>query len=282
MELEKFIEITGLDPDSARDLRAALADDSLQPVIEDFRNHVFTNHPDGADLTAKYGFRRASLAALAASYYTVPYAVKLYAKLGWPREILAESMKDIGIWARHFRRNYGFTGLQQASWCNTHFQAEVLQFGRLQCNTSCEFFMDLVIDGKTVLHKGDPVINIHIPEAGPLLPELCQDSFRRMRRFFAEYRPGYHWKAAVCTSWFLDPQLKQLLPPDSNILKFQALGTPFSYGEGESDAVFRVFGVKGTDAPLITSLQHRMFDFIQKGGKFHHAGIYIPREKFGV
>lgn len=132
-----------------------------------------------------------------------------------------------------------------------------------------------------VLSPGDPVINIHIPECGPLNPEACRDSMRRAREFFAKYLPEYPWKAFFCDSWLLDPQLQKILPPESNILAFQrgAYLIPFP---GEADTIFRCFGVKAArdgigTVPLRTSLQHTLVKFLKDGGRFHYGAFFILR-----
>jgi hypothetical protein len=134
---------------------------------------------------------------------------------------------------------------------------------------------------EVALAPGDPVINTHIPESGPLKPVDCRKSIFRARDFFAKYLPDYPWKAIVCDSWLLDPQLPKILPPTSNILAFQnaAYLLPFP---GEADTVFRCFGVKGArdgvaTVPLRTSLQHTFAKFLKDGHRFHYGSGVLLR-----
>jgi hypothetical protein len=62
---------------------------------------------------------------------------------------------------------------------------------------------------------------VHIPEARPLDPEGCDDSFAQARSFFPRYFPEHGFRVATCTSWLLDDQLAQYLLPSSNIVRFQ-------------------------------------------------------------
>lgn len=71
-----------------------------------------------------------------------------------------------------------------------------------------------------VLSPGDPVISIHIPAAGSLNPELVNESLEKAVAFFGKYYPDYKYKAFVCYSWLMDPQLVDLLGPEKNISKF--------------------------------------------------------------
>jgi hypothetical protein len=51
--------------------------------------------------------------------------------------------------------------------------------------------------------------------------EDCRDSLRQAYAFFARYSPERPIKASFCHTWFFTPQLQQLLPPQSNVVRFQ-------------------------------------------------------------
>ena len=70
------------------------------------------------------------------------------------------------------------------------------------------------------LSPGDPVISVHIPANGSLNPESVDESLEKATIFFRKYYPDYEYKAFVCYSWLMDPQLIDLLGPDKNISKF--------------------------------------------------------------
>jgi hypothetical protein len=61
--------------------------------------------------------------------------------------------------------------------------------------------------------------NTHIPEAGPLDPAACDESFAVAEKFFRA-RGDDSTRAFVCHSWLLDDQLAEYLPAESNILRF--------------------------------------------------------------
>jgi hypothetical protein len=93
-----------------------------------------------------------------------------------------------------------------------------------------------------VLRCGDPVISIHIPEEGRLQPEAVDEAISNAKEFVKKYYPNYSYKAFVCYSWLLDPQLENLLPQNSNIVKFSRRFekvTMKSKGNGALDFVFR-------------------------------------------
>ncbi len=138
-------------------------------------------------------------------------------------------------------------------------------------------------DWEDFLKPGDPVIQLHIPADGPLLPELALDSCRKMLQFHREVLKREP-KAFVCESWLLDPMFAQLLPEQSNILKFQRLGYCLPGFAGESELVRRVFGEKavggGVDAvPHRTSMQRIFADYLKGGGHARNGAFFIPFEK---
>jgi hypothetical protein len=71
------------------------------------------------------------------------------------------------------------------------------------------------------LRPGEPALGVHIPEGGPLDPAACDESLAAARTFFPDHLPDRASRVATCTSWLLDDQLAGLLPPASNIVRFQ-------------------------------------------------------------
>ena len=129
------------------------------------------------------------------------------------------------------------------------------------------------------LQDNDPVINLHIPESGPLSLSSCAKSVEAMREFFLAKYPEYKFKAFVCFSWLLDGQLHNVLPPESNIIKFQNAGYVFPF-TASSDAVFRVFGTKAAQngyksVPHTSSMQRRLANYLDLGNRFRQGGIFL-------
>ncbi len=82
-------------------------------------------------------------------------------------------------------------------------------------------------DWHIALSGNDPVLSIHIPAGQKLSFALCESSYARAREIFTECYSDFGYKAFVCFSWLMDPQLALLLPPDSNIITFQSKFTRF-------------------------------------------------------
>lgn len=115
-----------------------------------------------------------------------------------------------------------------------------------------------------------PVISIHIPSDSVLTPQNCSASLESAKAFFAAHFPEYEGKDYLCHSWLLAPELKSLLPPDSNIILFQHrfLLKDVDYSETEyMDWVFKARNVPIADLPENTTLQKNMKRHLLNGGK---------------
>jgi len=142
-----------------------------------------------------------------------------YLSRGVGEDILLDTLSDVVIWTNTYSELKGELWLGETGWLKRHMSMTLFRLGRLQFG-----FGEAEADVPEIgLSKGDPIMEIHIPEGPALTPEACQDSIARARAFFAEYYPEYEYKCFTCHSWLLDDSLKELLSPDSNILRFQEL-----------------------------------------------------------
>lgn len=112
---------------------------------------------------------------------------------------------------------------------------------------------------------GEGLLDVHIPETGlPLDSAACDASFRRAREIY----PDHH--TAQCTSWLLDPQLAEALPPASNIVRFQRRFELRHEGRDANDDVLRfVFHTYARDLDRLTprtTLEHALADRMRAGG----------------
>lgn len=194
-----------------------------------------------------YFYVRVFLAAL-------PTIRARHAALGIPEEISRATLADLGNKMAIYRRTHGVGGLDRQSWLVRHFRGTLFRLGRLQ--------FDML----------GPVLDVHIPEDGPLSPEACEESFRAARPFFARYL-GRDYQRAVCRSWLLDPQLTRFLGEDSNIIRFQRRFRPTGQLEdGDHDVlefVFRRHPASLAELPQRTALQRAVVAHLRAGGHWH-------------
>lgn len=134
-------------------------------------------------------------------------------------------------------------------WLEMVWEGKLAELGRLQ-------FED----------RGDGVLDVHIPETGPLDPAACDASFARAREVY----PDHH--TAVCTSWLLDPALAEVLPADSNIVRFQRrFELTSDGGDANADVLRFVFHTRDPDLDKLsprTTLERALVERMRAGGRW--------------
>jgi hypothetical protein len=191
---------------------------------------------------------------------------------GIDEEISWRSLSDLGQQAWVHRRTYGDFGLHTYGWLRIAWSGALYWLGRLQFNLTH--------------FDGDWVVSTHIPEAGPLTPEAVAESLGWARTFFAEHFGDYPTRLFHCHSWLLDPQLVEVLPAESNMVRFQQLWQLRGEGrEADADAIFFVFRRRGEvdhdRLPRDTSLQRAIIDRILDGGHWYVWGGVVDQDRFG-
>jgi hypothetical protein len=114
--------------------------------------------------------------------------------------------------------------------------------------------------------RANGVLAVHIPESGPLTPAACDASFRRAREVFPERH------VASCHSWLLDPQLADVLPADSNIVRFQhRFELTDEGGDGNADVLRFVFHTSDPALDKLvptTTLERALVEHMREGGQW--------------
>ncbi|WP_305787216.1 acyltransferase domain-containing protein [Symbioplanes lichenis] len=175
---------------------------------------------------------------------------------------LADLGRNLAIDRRMHRE--GWPVMQ--SWLTLHVRGALYELGRLQH------------------HRGTTAVSLHIPEAGPLTPEAIDASLDQARAFFPRHFPDERYEAFACGSWLLDPQLREYLPEDSNIIRFQRRFELEPYEEPEGlDAdvevlrfVFRSLTTPLDRLPRRTALQRAVGDHLRAGRHWQWRQGRIP------
>ena len=203
-----------------------------------------------------------------------------YKEKNIPVEILIDTLKDIVIWNNIWSDLKNELYLGECKWLSNHLSGKLFKLGRLQfCMGKAE--IDMSDEG---IKKGDNVIEVHIPECGPLNIEDCAKSIEWAKKFFKEYFPEFKYKCFTCHSWLLDDSLKEILKPESNILAFQNM---FDIKEKEeSDAILKyVFRWNTTRRKLAKEFAASSFAVNVKaralrGGKFYENLGILKNSKY--
>lgn len=126
---------------------------------------------------------------------------------------------------------------------------------------------------------GDAGLEMHIPADGKMDIDACGDALQQALAFYPRYFPELPpARAFFCCSWLLDAQYEQLLPAESNIVRFLREFYCYPIPSDDSDPFFRVFGPNLTDrgtAPRDTTLRRAMLDFTAAGHGLHMAAGII-------
>lgn len=129
-----------------------------------------------------------------------------------------------------------------------------------------------------VLSPGDSILEVHIPAGAKLLHEQCGESMRKAMTFFPTYFPKNHFTGFTCLSWLLDPQFQDIMPENSNIVKFQKEFYLLPALSDDNETLRRVFGEIPPDltkAPRDTSLRKAILDHTLAGNHMRASAGFI-------
>lgn len=196
---------------------------------------------------------------------------------GFTEDIWRDTIPDLN-WHAHDGADGSYwldTVPNSYGWHCTIISGDVIQLGRLQFQkiASPEDYPGLSIK------KGDTLANMHIPANGPLDIDACKASLEKAREVLPPIFGKFN--AFFCESWLLNPVYRKYLPPTSNIIRFQNLGTVFPDNNSrDRDAINRVFRFYHedplTDKPR-TILQSALQQMILKGESLASGIMIIPK-----
>ncbi|MFC6161731.1 acyltransferase domain-containing protein [Kribbella jiaozuonensis] len=207
---------------------------------------------------------------------TVPDIRRFHAERGIPDDISWASLADLGQQLKVNRRTHGDYGLETHWWLRHFWNGQIYALGRLQYMLY-QLTPDEPVPG---VEPGEWVIGAHIPETGPLTPELVDDSLTQARDFFPRHFPDHPVNTLTLWSWLIDPYLLDNLPQDSNMVKFGRRFTPYGTPTDSQDsAIFFTFRTHGADhldeLPQDTRLQRLVVSRIKDGGTWQSAFGYL-------
>ena len=201
-------------------------------------------------------------------YFCEQLSIK-YQSAGIDQSILMDTLSDLVIWSKVYYSLTGQLGIGEKEWLKAHLSFRLFKLGRLQFCMG-KFEKDYP---KLDIKPNDKTLEIHIAETGEKLAESdCRASIEQAKRFFAKHFANFGYQYFSCHSWLLDDTLKDLLPPQSNIIKF---GTIFEkIDNNESDAILKYVFKWNTrrenlgEFPAKSSLGEKIKERVRQGGKF--------------
>ena len=186
--------------------------------------------------------------------------------------IFFDTFRDLRHWCVNCYQEFGEYGIDEDHWFWRLFDRTLFKLGRLQFETG-PAMQSIEHDGWS-LKKGEPVIHVHIPQGEPLDWSACERSFEAAYVWFGREIPY------ICHSWLLFPGLRELLPEQSNIIKFQSHFQLLEVDYLEREAEWRIFSKVQEDVkvyPEKTSLQKAAKAYLLSGRKLGLGlGRYVP------
>ncbi len=221
--------------------------------------------------SGKYVFEEDGKKNFLTALYMCEKLSEQYKLKGISDDILYDTLSDIGRWLDIWSELKGKLYLGETSWLERHLNMKLFKLGRLQFAFGTSEY-DIA---EKKIKKGDNVIEIHIPAAGPLLKEECEKSLAMAKKFFEEFYPEYNYKYFTCHSWLMDSALKNILKADSNILEFQDMFEIFMPEESYSILKY-IFKWDTTKESLkycdVTSgFAQKVKEWVENNKKFYEA-----------
>lgn len=214
----------------------------------------------------------------------LPHTRAYHRSRGVPADVSRRTLADLGRHMALHRRRHGTAGVQAPWWLTHHFRGELYQLGRLQFERARHGERGARVLAATGLDMaiGTPCLNLHIPDfLGPLTPAACDRALAAAGEFFARLYPEENYRAALCHSWLLDPQLKQYLPADSHIIRFQERFRTARTDPEPSDTEPVKFVFGDGDLPMEslarrTAVERAIGDHLRAGGHWYIGHGWFP------
>ena len=211
---------------------------------------------------------------LAASGYTH----EKYKELGISDKIFYDTMDCLSEKIITHRNLYGTWGYKPIYWPSNHINCSLFKCERLGFEMRKNLGEDITHNGKPIIKHGDDYLAVHISDNEKLTHDLCQKSYQVARKFFNTYFPEFKPQYFHCGTWLLDPELKALLPENSNIAKFQADFTIYNAKTDNAEVLFRLFGKADDNLdsyPKDTSLRRNVIEHFKAGKNLGRGFGYI-------
>ena len=185
-----------------------------------------------------------------------------YMQKGISEKIFLDTMAFIPRFIAGHKAAHGVSAFVWSWWLPREISMNEFRVGEYEY----EFWMD----------NGVKKLNLHIPSDANLKTGDIPTIYPFVREFYPEYADC----DIVCDSWLLSPELKKLLPEDSNIIRFQNKFRIERFDEENPYFVGWVYpgmeNLPREQLPENTTLQRNMKKYLIEGGKLGSAyGVYV-------
>ena len=197
-------------------------------------------------------------------------ACRVYAKYraaGMEDEVFFDTMKTFPRFLEECRRKTGRYDYDRVWWNWRQVSMRLFRLGELEYEPGQ--------DGQR------KVMAVHIPSDARFDAASVDASLRTARAFFARFMPEWADCTYSCCSWLLSPMLRELLGPDSNILRFQSRFEIVRVDEDDRGFLQWIYDVPDvnnvdvSDLPEDTSLRRAVKEALLHGKSIGAAVGYL-------
>lgn len=196
-----------------------------------------------------------------------------YKEAGINEEIFVSTMKCFSRFVNESMERGGRYYFNRDFWTPRQLSLQLFRIGELE--------YELIDENE------EKYVSIHIPSDADLnMAALCR-SYEDVCDFLKRYFPEFAGAGMSCESWLLSPALKELLPAESRIIRFQENFVIEKVMPDVNDYAEWVYGIEGEhkqldidSLPEKTSLQRAMKRFLAEGGKVGIAFGRLKEEPF--
>ena len=212
----------------------------------------------------------------------------LYKEKGIDEQIYWDSMMDIKYKFKECVECKDLYGIFVGGWYTGFYQMNRFALGRFQFENSTFGVVDeFTTSAGVTIKKGDKTVGFHIPSSGvPLTDEVRFDAYKKAYEFFKDQRREDGLLIFECGSWLLYEGNKEILPENSNTVKFiNDFEIIKSEAKDKFNDAWRIFAKSGYKAPKHwyddTSMRRAFKQHVLNGGKTGsgHGVIVFDGEK---
>ena len=214
--------------------------------------------------------------------------LELYREKGIDEQIYWDSMMDLKYKFQECVDCKEVYGTFVGHWYTGFFQLNRFALGRFQFENSTFGAQDEFTTSAGIkIKRGDKTIGFHIPSSGvPLTDEVRFDAYKKAYEFFKDQRREDGLVIFECGSWLLYEGNKEILPENSNTVKFiNDFEIIKSEAKDKFNDAWRIFAKSGYKAPKHwyddTSMRRAFKNHVLNGGKTGsgHGVIVFDGEK---
>lgn len=191
-------------------------------------------------------------------------------KLGLTKRVVYNTLLDLKYKLKEGKKLHGVVGFDKFEWYLRFLELRIFALGRLQFELR-QYTGEPFSYGEREIKCGAVVLYTHIPrDDNPLDMKLANASFKEAQKVFSKLI-GIEDIPILCSSWLLYPKNRELLPDNSNIVKFMDRFTLISVNDchnNSNNVIPFVFEVRA-DTPIESLPENTT---LQKGYKAHLLG----------